>query len=104
VDIYERAGNLVVKVDLPGVRKDDLEVALERGDLVIHGERKPEGELKDEDYYRAERPVGRFYRRMPLPFEASPEQVRASFTDGVLDISIPKPPEEPPQPQKISVA
>jgi HSP20 family protein len=103
LDVFERDNKLVVKAELPGVKKEDLDVALDQGDLVIRGERKAEHEVKEEQYYRMERSYGSFYRRLPLPFEIKPEQIEAKFADGVLEITIPKPPEAKTQPTKIAV-
>jgi HSP20 family protein len=102
-DVYEKDGNLVVKAELPGVKKEDIEVVLGDGDLVIHGERQAEQEVKEEHYYRMERSYGSFHRRIPLGFEVKPEQVEAKCSDGVLEISMPKPAETTPQAQKIKV-
>ena len=101
VDVYEKDGNVVVKAELPGMKKEDIDITLDQGDLVIRGERKAESEVKEQDYYRLERCYGSFYRRIPLPFEVKPDQITASYTDGVLEVRIPKPPQEQPQPQKI---
>ena len=101
VDVYEKDGNLVVKAELPGMKKEDIEVALDQGDLVIRGERKAESEVKEENYYRVERAYGSFYRRIPLPFEVKPEQIMASYNDGVLEVRIPKPAQEQSRPQRI---
>ncbi len=103
VDIYEQDTHLVVKVDLPGVHKEDIDITLEDGDLVLRGERRAESGVPDEAYHRAERPMGPFHRRLPLPFEASPEHIRASFSDGVLEISIRRPAERR-RPQRIDIA
>jgi HSP20 family protein len=104
IDVYEKGGNLVVKAELPGIKKEDVRVTLEGGDLVIRGERKEEHEVKEEDYYRAERTYGSFYRRLPLPFETTAEQITAGFSDGVLEITVPKPAEDKPKAQQIAVA
>ena len=91
MDIYEKDGALVVKAELPGVKKEEVAITLDGGDLVVQGERKAEREVKDEDFYRMERSYGEFYRRLPLPFEAQAEGIKATFTDGVLVITVPKP-------------
>jgi HSP20 family protein len=93
VDVYEQGGYLVVKADVPGVRKEDLQVELDDGDLVIQGETRSENEVKEDQYYRMERRIGRFYRRLPLHFEARPEDIQATVNDGVLEVRIPKPAE-----------
>ena len=104
VDVYERDGKVVVKAELPGIKKEDLQVTLEGADLVLRGERKEEHEVKEENYYRSERSYGSFYRRLPLAFEAAPDQITAAFTDGVLEVTIPRPAEEQPKARTITVA
>jgi HSP20 family protein len=91
VDVFEKNGHLVVKAELPGVKKEDVSVTLDKGDLVISGERKVESEVKEGHVYRMERSYGSFYRRLPLPEEVLPEQIEASFKDGVLEVRLPKP-------------
>jgi HSP20 family molecular chaperone IbpA len=59
VDVYEQDGNLVTKAELPGVKKEDIDISIEGGDLIIRGERKQESEVKEENYYRMERSSGR---------------------------------------------
>jgi HSP20 family protein len=102
-DIFEKNGAFVVKAELPGVNKEDVEVALDDGQLVIKGERKAETEVKEEDYYRMERTYGTFYRRMALPFETTAAQIEATFKDGVLEVKIPKPVETKVEPKKIAI-
>ncbi len=91
VDMYEEGDNIVVKAELPGISKDDVEVVLESGDLVIKGERKSEQEINEENFYRMERSFGRFYRRLPMPEGVEPDQISANFKDGVLEVRAPKP-------------
>jgi HSP20 family protein len=104
MDVFEKKGQLVVKADLPGMKKDDVEVAIEEGDLVLRGERKEETEVQEESYYRSERTWGKFFRRLPLTFEVDPAAVKASFREGVLEVTLPLPKEEKkPKAQKIAV-
>jgi HSP20 family protein len=102
-DAYEQDGKLVVKADLPGLKKEDLRITLEDGALVLQGERKEEKKVEKEDYYLAECSYGSFYRRLPLAFEADFSKITAAFTDGVLEIQIPMPVKELPKPQEIPV-
>ena len=88
-DVFEKKGNMHIKVELPGVNKDAVKLEMDNGDLVIQAERKAEEEVREEDYYRMERTYGSFYRRLPIPFEVKPEQIKASYNDGVLDVEIP---------------
>jgi HSP20 family protein len=103
VDVFDKNGDLVVKAELPGLERKDIQVSYDRGDLEIRGEKKAESEVKDEDYYRMERSYGSFYRRMTLPFEVQPDKIKAEYKDGVLQVSIPKPAEAKPEPKKIAV-
>lgn len=104
MDVFEKDGSIVVKAELPGVKKEDVQVSLDRGDLEIQGERREESEVKEDDYYRCERSYGSFYRRLPLGFEIKPEQIQAHFADGVLEVRIPKPAEAKSEAQKIKIA
>lgn len=94
LDVFEKKGQLVIKADLPGMQKDDVEVAIEEGDLVLRGERKEETEVEKEDYFRSERTWGAFFRRVPLTFEVDPAAVNATFKEGVLEVTLPLPKEE----------
>jgi HSP20 family protein len=103
MDVFEKDGELVVKADLPGMKKENVTVTLEEGNLILKGERKEETEVKEEDYYRAECSYGAFYRRLPLAFKVDPAQIVAKFTDGVLEVHVPKPALEEPKPQAIAI-
>ncbi|MGH9866603.1 MAG: Hsp20/alpha crystallin family protein [Candidatus Polarisedimenticolia bacterium] len=91
VDVFERKGHLVVRADLPGIRKDDLDIEVTDRMLVIKGERRHEEEREDEGYYRFERAYGSFMRAIPIPEGVDPEQVTASINEGVLEIAMPLP-------------
>lgn len=103
IDVYTKDGNLMVKAELPGMKKEDIDVSLEDGDLIIRGERKAEHEVKEENYYRMERSYGSFYRRLPLDFTPRAEEIKATYKDGILEITVPRPAETPPKTQKISL-
>lgn len=103
VDMYEQGGDLVVKAELPGVSKDDIDVAIDHGDLVIRGERKSEHEEKGEHTYRMERSFGSFYRRLPLPEGVRDDQISATYNDGVLEIRTPKPQSDSSTSKKITI-
>lgn len=103
VDLFEKNGELFLKADLPGVKKEDVRVEIDNGDLVVHGVRKAETEVKEADFYRAERRHGEFFRRLALNFEPDPKKIEAKFTDGVLEIRIPYPPEKQPETKKIEI-
>jgi HSP20 family protein len=102
-DVYEQDGKLVVKAELPGMKKEDISVELGQGDLVITAERQAEREVKDDACHREERVSGRFYRRIPLNFEVKPDQIQARYADGVLEVQVARPVQEQPTTQKIAV-
>lgn len=91
VEVNERDGKLEVVADLPGIKESDVKVEVTDEGLVIQGERKREHEEKREGYYRSERSYGQFYRLIPLPEGANPDQAHAEFRNGELRVSIPVP-------------
>jgi len=91
IDVFERDNRLITKVDLPGLKKEDVKVEITDGHLAISGERKRESEEKKEHFYRSEREYGSFYRAVPLPDGVKLEDVKATFSDGVLEVSVPLP-------------
>jgi len=90
VDVYETDQDLVVKAELPGVKKENVEVSIRDNALHIKGEKKEEKEEKTETYHRVERVYGKFERVIPLPTDVKVEAAKAEFKDGVLEIRIPK--------------
>jgi HSP20 family protein len=101
LDMHEDKHNIFVKAELPGMKKEDIDVSLHDGCLSISGERKNEWEEKDADVYRAERFVGRFQRTVALPVPVAADKVTATCKDGVLTITLPK--AEEAKPKKIDV-
>jgi HSP20 family protein len=91
VEVFERGGELVVRADLPGMTKDDVEVDIAGNALVIRGERRSERDEKEEGYYRTERSYGSFYRAISLPEGVAGENAEATFRNGVLEITMPAP-------------
>jgi HSP20 family protein len=91
IEVFEKNDRLVTRVDLPGMKKDDVSVEVTDGHLALSGERKRETEEKKGTFYRSEREYGSFYRSVPLPEGVKLEDVKATFADGVLEVSIPLP-------------
>ncbi len=91
-DMYARNGDMVVRIDLPGVDPKDIKVKFEEGELVVVGERKAEKEIKEEGYYRKEATYGVFERHMTLPKGIKESEIKAEYDKGVLEISVPKVP------------
>ncbi len=101
VDIHEEAERFLVVADVPGVDGKDIEITAEKGVLTVRGERRSEKKATAEGYTRVERASGSFLRRFTLPETADAEAIKASHVNGVLEISIPKRPQE--QPRRISI-
>jgi HSP20 family protein len=91
VETFKRGGNLVVRVDLPGLSKENVTVEADDDVLMISGERSDETKEEQDDYYRSERAYGRFFRAIPLPEGCNTEQLEATFKDGVLEVTCPAP-------------
>ena len=89
-----RNSELVVRADLPGLTKDDVKVYVTEDGIMIQGERKREDEEEREGVYRSERSYASFRRVIPLPEGAITDQAKATFKDGVLEITMPAPPEQ----------
>lgn len=90
VDVFEEKDDVVVKAELPGLDKDNIEVNVTDHLLTIKGEKKKEEEVKEENYYRAERSYGSFLRTLELPKDVQADKVKASFKNGILEIRMPK--------------
>ncbi len=90
VDIMDEKDQIKVKADLPGLKKEDIEVNVENDVLTIKGEKKEEKETKEKDYIRSERYYGAFHRAFTLPASVDAAKVNASYKEGVLEISLPK--------------
>jgi HSP20 family protein len=95
VEAFERDGKLIVRADLPGLTKDDINVDITDDAIRIRGERRQEREENKEGYYRSERSYGSFYREIPLPSGINREEANATFRHGVLEITIPAPARQP---------
>jgi HSP20 family protein len=89
IEVEQRGGDLVVRVDLPGLKAEDINISVDRGMLTISGERRQENREEREGFIRSEISYGTFYRAIPLPQGADENQVAATFRDGVLEITIP---------------
>ncbi|MGO9199731.1 MAG: Hsp20/alpha crystallin family protein [Limisphaerales bacterium] len=101
IDLYEEKDNLYLKAELPGMKREEIEVTLHEGTLSISGERKSESKYQAAEVHRAERFFGRFQRTITLPAPVSPDKVKAQYKDGVLTIKLPK--TEEAKPKQIDV-
>jgi len=102
VDIKENENEVLVKADLPGIKMEDIDVSIDENQLVIKGERKFEKEEKEKDYLRVERSYGSFYRSFDIGVPIKADEVKARYSDGVLEITVPK--AEVKKPKKIEIA
>ena len=101
LDLYQNADNIVAVVELPGMRKEDIEISLHDGTLTIAGERKS-GASEEENAERTERVAGKFRRSITLPTRVDSGKVSASYKDGLLTVTLPK--AEEAKPKKIEVS
>lgn len=103
VDLYEDKDNLIVTAELPGMRKEDIDISFHDGSLTIAGERKHEKQYGEGEEQRSERFFGRFQRTVALPKQVDAGAVKASYKDGILKVTLPKAPEAKPKQIEVSV-
>jgi HSP20 family protein len=103
VEVFERGNTLVVRADLPGLSRENVDVELDEDALIIRGERRNDVEDESDGLYRSERSYGSFYRAIPLPEGIDASACNASFKDGVLEVTLPKPPQQRSKAQRIDV-
>jgi HSP20 family protein len=103
IDVFEKDDRLVTKIDLPGMKKEDVKVEVTDGQLTISGERTSEAEEKKDRFFRCERAYGSFYRSVPLPNGVKLEDVKATFGDGVLEVSVPLPAQPEAKVRKVEI-
>ncbi|MBF0588568.1 MAG: Hsp20/alpha crystallin family protein [Magnetococcales bacterium] len=103
VDIREDKEAITIRADVPGMQQEDITVHLDQGQLTLSGERKFEDEARQEDYHRVERAYGRFSRTFQLPTTTDVERVDASYTNGVLEVVLPKKEEAKPRAIEVKV-
>lgn len=104
IDVIDRADEIYVKADLPGMDKKDIHVSVSGDILTIKGERKTEQEEKGENYYRCETSYGNFMRTIPLPVSVESERIKAEYKNGVLELHLPKTREVKEKAKEIPIA
>lgn len=104
IDIYDRNGEVVIKTDLPGVEKENIDLTITKDSLTIKAEAKKEEEIKREDYFVRERSYGAYIRTIQLPQDIDSSKARASFKNGVLEIVFPKKEEAKATEIKVDIA
>lgn len=90
IDVLEDKDKLTVKVEVPGFKREDLDVSVHENSLIISGERKSEEERKNGEFYRSERFYGKFHRSISLPYAVEIDKIQAQYRDGILNITLPK--------------
>jgi HSP20 family protein len=103
METFLRDDKFVIRVDLPGMTKDEVNVEVTDDSVVIHGERQQVHEENRDGFYRSERNYGRFYREVALPDGAQPDSAQANYRDGVLEVSLTVPPRELHRPRRIEI-
>ena len=103
VDIFTRDNRLFARVDLPGMKAGDVKVEVTGGQLAISGERRTDREEHTDHVYRRERSYGKFSRTVPLPEGVAPADVKATFVDGVLEVSVPVPATAQPATHRVAI-
>src|ERR1044071_610451 len=104
IEMFEQDGELIVRADLPGLTKDDVNIEIDNDAITIEGERRTAQNENREGFYRTERSYGKFYRRLPLPDGVDPENADATFRDGVLEITMNAPKRTESKPRKVAIS
>ena len=104
IEMFEQDEQLIVRADLPGLTKDDVNVEIAEDAITIEGERRSEEKENREGFYRTERSYGKFYRRLPLPDGVDPEDANATFRDGVLEITMNAPKRMESKPRRVEIS
>jgi HSP20 family protein len=102
VDIYEDKDAVTVRAELPGMKKEEIDISLHNGYLTLSGERKQEQKYEGADASRSERLLGRFQRTVSLPCQVNTDAIKATYNDGVLTVVLPK--AEEAKPKQISIS
>jgi len=104
IDLYDDRDHLVLKAEIPGMKKEDINISLHGDVLTLSGERKEEKTFEEANTYRSERFLGRFQRTLTLPVTVDSSKVQASYKDGVLTVTLPKSEEAKPKQIEVKVA
>jgi HSP20 family protein len=104
IDLYEDRDHLVLKAEIPGMKKEDIDISLHGEVLTLSGERKEEETFDKTETYRAERFLGRFQRTLTLPVRVEASKVQASYKDGILTVTLPKAEEAKPKQIEVKVS
>jgi len=103
VDLAQDKDNITVRAELPGMKKEEIEISLHDGVLTLSGERKVEQKHEEAEACRSERFLGRFHRTLPLPASVEADKAKASYKDGILTVVLPKAEEAKPKQIEVNV-
>ena len=103
VDVSEDKDNVIIKAEMPGMKKEDVKISVQDDVLTLKGEKKQEKEEKDKNYHRIERSYGSFCRSFQLPTSVKTDKIKASYKDGVLNVTLPKTEEVKPKEIPINI-
>jgi HSP20 family protein len=103
VDVSETKDNVVIKAEIPGMTKDDVKISIQDNVITLKGEKKQEKEEKDANYHRIERSYGSFCRSFTLPAAVKADKIKATYKDGILNVTLPKTEEVKPKEIPINV-
>lgn len=103
VDIFEDGDDVVVKAEIPGMNKEEIDITVTDSTMTISGEKKQEEKVQRKDYYRMERSYGSFTRTFRLPTEVQSDKAKATYKEGVLEVRLPKSEEAKAKEKKISI-
>jgi len=102
-DVYEEGGDIVLKAEIPGMKKEEIHVDINEKNITLSGEKKKEEKVERKDYVRLERSYGSFARSFALPAEVQTDKARATFKDGVLEVRVPKTAEAASRTRKVAI-
>jgi HSP20 family protein len=104
IEAFQRGDQFIIRADLPGLQKKDIDIEVSDGAITLKGERREEHQEDREGFYRSERSYGSFYRSIPLPEGAITESAKASFNDGVLEVAVQVPPREVSRGRRVEIS
>lgn len=104
VDIFDKGSEIVLHAELPGIKKEDIDVRVENNVLTLRGKKDRKDEVKEEGYFRSERVYGTFSRSFSLPTTVNVSKISAEYKDGVLTLTIPKAEEAKPRQIDIKIS
>ncbi|HEX6050719.1 MAG TPA: Hsp20/alpha crystallin family protein [Gemmatimonadaceae bacterium] len=103
IEVQQKGNELVVRADLPGLKRDEVSVEVDDGVLTLSGERRQESREEREGFYRSERSYGSFYRAIPLPEGVNEDDIQATFGDGVLEVRVPVPEQQQRRGRRVEI-